>query len=135
MSMKASLCILKKGTTAAGTAIGAMRTIGLTLNGEMVDVTNADSTGKWRELLAGAGNISASISMAGVLKDTAAHAALITDFIAKTIDAYGVTVDTLGTFDGSWQLTSLEMTGEHNGELQYSLTLESSGAITFAAIS
>lgn len=134
MALKGSDTILKKGTSSGGTAIGAMRTISLTINREQVDVTNADSTGKWRELLAGAGIIAMSISMAGVLKDSAPHDQMVDDIVAGTVDAYGVVVSTLGTFDGNWQIASIEMTGEHNGEMQYSLTLESAGAITYAAV-
>ena len=39
----------------------------------------------------------------------------------------------LGTYAGSFQITSLEYAGEFNGEATYSITAESSGAITFSA--
>ena len=35
-------------------------------------------------------------------------------------------------FAGSFMIASLEFAGEFNGEVTYSLTLESSGAITFS---
>ena len=38
----------------------------------------------------------------------------------------------LGTLSGTFQITSLEYAGEYNGEVTYSLTLESSGYVTFA---
>jgi predicted secreted protein len=37
------------------------------------------------------------------------------------------------TIDGSFKITSYERSGEFNGEETYSITLESSGQITFTA--
>jgi len=39
----------------------------------------------------------------------------------------------LGTYAGTFQITSLEYGGEFNGEVTYSITLESSGAVSFAS--
>ena len=133
MAMKGSALVLKKGTAAAGTVIGGMRTVSFSINSETVDVTTADNTNRWRELLAAAGVKSMSVTMAGVLADTAPHDQLIDDAIAQTTDAYGIDVDTLGTFDGNWQLANFEAAGEYNGEQTFSITLESAGDITYAA--
>ena len=38
-----------------------------------------------------------------------------------------------GTIGGAFQVTQLQYSGEHNGEVAYELTLESAGAITFTA--
>ena len=38
-----------------------------------------------------------------------------------------------GTLSGAFQVTALEYSGEHNGELAYQMALESAGAIAFAA--
>jgi TP901-1 family phage major tail protein len=35
--------------------------------------------------------------------------------------------------EGPFQITGLEFAGEHNGEVTYELSLESAGALTFAA--
>lgn len=133
MAMKGSALILKKGTSSAGTAIGGFRTTSFTINSETVDVTTADNTNRWRELLAAAGVKNMSISMSGVLADTAPHDQLIDDVIAQTVDAYGLVVGDLGTFDGNFQLTQFEASGEYNGEQTYAITLESGGDITYAA--
>lgn len=134
MSLKGSSIVLKKGTSSGGTAIAAGRTISLTLNAETVDVTSADDTNRWRQLLAAAGTKSLSVSFAGVLKDVATHDQVIDDFIAQTNDAYGIVVGALGTFDGNFTITQFEASGEHNGEAQFSFTLESAGDITYAAV-
>ena len=39
----------------------------------------------------------------------------------------------LGTYAGSFMIASLEFSGEYNGEVTYSITLESSGSITFSS--
>lgn len=133
MSLKGSALVLKKGTSASGTAIAAMRTISAQINSETVDVTSADDVNRWRQLLAATGVKSMQITMSGILKDVATANTMIKDVIAQTVDAYGITASTLGTFNGNWQLTSFEFTGEYNGEAQYTMTLESAGDITYAS--
>jgi TP901-1 family phage major tail protein len=134
MSLKGSNVVLKKGTSSGGTAIAAGRTISLSLNAETVDVTSADDTNRWRQLLAAAGTKSMSISFSGVLKDVASHDQVIDDFVAQTNDAYGIVVSTLGTFDGNFTVTQFEASAEHNAEAQFTFTLESAGDITYAAV-
>ena len=56
--------------------VAGLRTRRFTLNTEAVDVTHAESAGRWRELLAGAGVKRASISGSGVFKDAASDAAM-----------------------------------------------------------
>src|SRR4051794_23758659 len=51
--------------------VAGLRTRQLAFNAETVDVTNAESAGRWRELLAGAGVRRAAITGAGVFKDEA----------------------------------------------------------------
>ena len=43
-------------------------------------------------------------------------------------------VPDFGTYTGSFMLTTLEYAGEYNGEVTYSFTFESNGAITFATV-
>ena len=42
-------------------------------------------------------------------------------------------VPDFGTIEGLFQISSLEFSGEHNGEVTFDLSLESAGALTFAA--
>jgi TP901-1 family phage major tail protein len=134
MSLKGSSLVLKKGTSAGGTTIAAARTISLNLNGETVDVTSADDVNRWRQLLPGAGTKSMSVSFSGVLKDVATHNQLILDWNAQTADAYGVVIGTLGTWDGNFIVTNVEQSGEYNGELQFTVSLESASEPTYAAV-
>lgn len=132
MSFKGSAVLIKKGTSASGVAIAGLRSHTLTINSETVDVTTADNTNRWRALLAAAGVKSMSISGSGVLADSDTHEDLIEDVIAQTVAAYGVVLAGLGTFNGNFQLTQFEASGEYNGEESYSITLESGGDITWA---
>jgi TP901-1 family phage major tail protein len=43
-------------------------------------------------------------------------------------------VPDFGTVSGPFQVTALEYTGNHDGELTFDLALESAGAITFAVL-
>ena len=42
-------------------------------------------------------------------------------------------VPDFGTFEGAFMIASLEYAGEYNGEATYSVTLESTGYISFTA--
>ncbi|MGB0412249.1 MAG: phage major tail protein, TP901-1 family, partial [Pikeienuella sp.] len=54
--------------------VAGVRATRISLNAASVDVTTADSAGRWRELLAGAGVRSASVSGSGIFKDAASDA-------------------------------------------------------------
>ncbi|MDB5486247.1 MAG: Phage major tail protein, partial [Tardiphaga sp.] len=45
-----------------------------------------------------------------------------------------VVVPDFGTIDGLFQIVGLELSGEHNGEVTFDLSLESAGALTFAVL-
>ena len=127
--------VLKIGngaTVEAFTTVGGMRSTGITLGNETVDVTDKDSAG-WRELLESAGGKSVSVSGSGVFKDSASETTVRTAALADTIDNYRVQFEDGDYFAGAFQITSLEFTGENNGAREYSLTLESSGAVTYTA--
>ncbi len=49
--------------------VAGLRTRRIALNADTVDVTDAESAGRWRELLGGAGVRRASVSGTGIFKD------------------------------------------------------------------
>ena len=128
--------LLKVDTTGAGAfqTVAGLRSNAFALNAEAVDITNADSTAQWRELLAGAGIRRASISGAGIFKDETSDATIRSYFFDGTIRDWQVIVPDFGEIEGPFQITALEYAGEHNGEVAFELSLESAGALTFAAI-
>ena len=116
------------------TTIAGLRTRQLAFNAETVDVTNAESAGRWRELLAGAGVRRAAISGAGVFKDEASDARLRQVFFDGEIRSYQVIVPDFGRIEGPFQVTSLEYRGDHAGEVTFDMAFESAGALNFTAI-
>lgn len=121
------------GSPEAFTALAGLRTKNLQLNAETVDITNSDSANKWRELLAGAGIKSASVSGSGVFKDAAPDETVRASLFAGTIKNYQIVIPDFGTMEGAFQISSLQYAGEHNGEATHEVSLESAGEITFVA--
>jgi TP901-1 family phage major tail protein len=128
--------LLKIDSDGAGmfVTVAGLRSRRIAFNAESVDISNADSAGRWRELLAGAGVKRASISGAGIFKDATTDATVRQVFFDGTIRNWQVIVPDFGTLAGAFQVTSLEYSGEHNGEVAYELALESAGEISFTAV-
>jgi len=121
------------GSPVTYATIGGMRSTSIAINDETVDVTNKDS-GINRVLLANGGITSMAISGSGVFTDSASEALVQAAMGAGTFSAYQFLIPDFGTYTGSFQLVSLEYAGEYNGEVTYSFSFESSGAITFATV-
>ena len=114
-------------------AVAGLRARQIAFNAETVDVTNADSAGRWRELLAGAGVRRAALSGSGVFRDEASDARLRQVFFDGTLETYQIVVPGFGTLEGAFQITSLEYRGDHAGEVTFDMALDSAGALAFTA--
>lgn len=114
--------------------VAGLRSKTLAFNAESVDVTNAESAGRWRELLAGAGVKRAGLSGSGIFKDADSDAAVRQLFFDGTIRDWQVTIPDFGEVEGPFQVTALEFAGRHDGEVTYELALESAGALSFEAL-
>jgi TP901-1 family phage major tail protein len=127
--------LLKIDSDGEGTfqTVAGLRARRIAFNAESIDVTNADSVGRWRELLEGAGVKRASVSGAGIFRDAASDETVRQVFFDGTIRDWQVIVPDFGTLSGAFQVTALEYSGEHNGEVAYEMALESAGAVSFAA--
>jgi TP901-1 family phage major tail protein len=115
------------------TTVAGMRTRRLAFNAETVDITHAESAGRWRELLEGAGVKRASVSGRGLFKDASSDALVRQTFFDGAVTNFQIVIPDFGTLEGAFQITSLEFAGEHNAEVTYELSLESAGALTFTA--
>ena len=138
-AQKGSALLLKIGADSSAaaasdtyTTVGGLRSTSITLNQESVDITHKDSSNA-RELLADAGVESVSISGSGVFTDAASDGTLRTAFGGSDIPNFEVIIPDLGTYQGKFHIASLEYGGEYNGEVTYSVTLESSGSVSFTA--
>jgi TP901-1 family phage major tail protein len=114
--------------------VAGMRSRRIAFNAEPIDITNADSVGRWRELLEGAGVRRAGISGAGIFKDAASDASVRELFFDGAIRTWQIVVPDFGTIAGPFQVTALEYAGEHDGEVTYEMGLESAGQISFAVV-
>lgn len=111
--------------------VAGLRATRLSFNAETIDTTNLDSHGGWRELLAGAGIKSASLSGSGVFRDQATDARARAAFFAGEIPQMQVIIPDFGVIEGAFQITSIEYSGVYNGEATYELSFASAGALGF----
>jgi TP901-1 family phage major tail protein len=133
-AQKGGALLLKINTTGTTyVTVGGLRSTSISLNDEAVDVTNKDSAGV-RNLLADGGVHSMSISGSGVFTDAATETTLKDAMNAATFKNFQVIIPDFGTYTGAFMVATLEYSGEYNGEVTYSVTLESSGTTTFAAV-
>ncbi|SEN35397.1 phage major tail protein, TP901-1 family [Gemmobacter aquatilis] len=114
--------------------IAGLRASRISFNAETVDVTSLESQGGWRELLAGAGVRSASISGSGVFRDANTDERARQIFFDGEVPNFQVIIPDFGVVEGPFQITAIEYAGSHNGEATYELTLASAGALTFTAL-
>lgn len=131
---KGSAFLLKVGnggTPVAYATVAGMRTTQLSVNGEAVNVTSKDSGG-WRELLSGAGVRSVSVSAAGIFTGSAAETRIRSHALSGTIDEFELSFESGETMRGRFLVTRLDYAGDYNGERNYAVSLESSGAVVSA---
>jgi TP901-1 family phage major tail protein len=109
----------------------------ITLNNSLIDVTTPDCTtpagALWTESLNGVKNV--TISGDGYFEDSVTELRMNT--VAMSADPkcnFTVTVPAFGTYAGSFYIESLEFGGETEGGVTYSLSLTSTGAVTFTAV-
>lgn len=116
------------------TTIAGIRAKTIALNARSVDGTSGESPSAWRELIAGAGVKSASVSGAGVFKDAASDATIQALFFAQTARNFQLVIPAFGILQGAFLIEALEYSGDHDGEATFSISLASAGVITFTAI-
>lgn len=121
--------VLKIGAVGANpVTIAAARTNNFTIGNEMVEITNKDSN-KFRTLLEGAGVKSLSLDIEGVLdKGGSKVTEFLQNAINNSIDIYSLFFNADFTIEGSFQIESYVIAGDHNTEQTFTATLQSSGA-------
>lgn len=135
-AQKGSALLIKRGDDASPqsfSTVAGLRSKSISLNEETVDVTNSDSSGKFRELLAAAGVKSATVTGTGVFKNGAGDESIRGDYFNSAIIDYQIVIPGFGTIEGPFQIASLQYAGEHNGEMTWEITLESAGILSWTA--
>lgn len=113
------------------TTVAGLRAKTIALNARAIDATDAESPGAWRELLAGTGVKSLTVSGSGLFKDAASDAALRAAFFDQTARSFQLAIPDFGVLEGPFLVSALEYSGRHDGEAQAALTLASAGEIVF----
>lgn len=111
--------------------VAGLRSRRLAFNSDSVDVTDSESSGRWRELLAASGIQRASLSGSGIFKDAASDALIRSRFFGGEIAQWQIVIPGFGTVAAPFKIAALEYTGNHDGEVTFELALESAGAVSF----
>ncbi len=127
--------LLKLDQTGSGSfvTVAGLRTRSLAFNAAAIDVTDAESAGRWRELLAGGGIKRAAVAGSGIFKDASSDATIRSLFFAGTIRNWQLILPDFGTVEGPFQIVALEFSADHAGEVTFELALESAGQLEFSA--
>ncbi|MCJ1961105.1 phage major tail protein, TP901-1 family [Novosphingobium mangrovi (ex Hu et al. 2023)] len=111
--------------------VAGLRTTQMSVTGETV-VTTHKGSGGWRELLSGAGTRTVSVSAAGIFLGSAAETRIRVNAMEGTLDDYELSFEDGEKLRGRFLVQRLDYAGDFNGERNYTLQLESSGAIAAA---
>jgi len=116
------------------TTIAGVRTRGVSVTNDYVDVTTDDDIG-WRTLLADPGLRSVEVTVGGVTTDEVLLAAIMTANMAAEAVAINLptAMTTPGDLGGNFLISGFEQNGDHDGEVEFSVTLMSTGVITYTA--
>lgn len=119
--------LVKKGST----VLAGVRTKGISINGEPIDITSDDDDG-YRTMLADAGTYSVDLSVEGITKDDTLVAIIMAGGSLMLTD---ITIDYPNgkTLSGNFFLNSVEETGTYNEAVTFSASLQSSGTFTYGS--
>ena len=108
--------------------VAGLRTTQMSINGDTVNITSNESGG-WRELLSGAGVRSVSVAASGIFLGSAAEEQVRASALAGLIDSYELSFEDGQKLRGRFLIQRLDYSGDFNGERNYAVSLESSGAV------
>ena len=136
MGAQAGRDMLLKVKDAGGSfvTVAGLKARTISLNARSVDVTDADSAGRWRELLGGAGVKSAAVSGQGIFRDAASDARIRELFFEQAAEDWQLIVPDFGVIEGPFLVAALEYAGDHAGEATFALNLASAGQVSFEAL-
>jgi len=110
-------------------AVAGLRTKSFKAGGTEVDVTTADSTGRWQEFLGDAGVQSLELDAAGVYQQDAGAKLMLTAVNTSAITTMRLVSPGI-QIDGSFLLTEYSSEGPYNEATTFSVKLRSSGQPT-----
>jgi TP901-1 family phage major tail protein len=119
------------GSPESFTTIGGLRTSEILLAHHSRDATTIES-GAWQQLADGAGLLACHISGSGLFTDSASEETVRGHAFSGSANNYRFIFANGNNITGPFIITAYQRSGNHDGEEQYALTLESAGTITFA---
>lgn len=122
------------GGTGGAAVIAGARTDNLTINREMIDITDKDDLGVRQFLDGDMGVWSMDANVEGVLTDSTLIALAMDTTPPTGGYDFEIQMPGIGTFTGAWALGNFELTGEEGANpVTFSCGILSSGTITFTA--
>ncbi|MCJ9428693.1 phage major tail protein, TP901-1 family [Kordiimonas marina] len=112
--------------------VAGFRSNGFTINNTPVDISNKD-TGAFQQYMEDAGLRHITVTGDGVFLGDTQFALAHGHAMAGTNPLCKLIAPGLGEYTGAFAIQSLQMTGQHNGEVTYHISLTSAGDITFVA--
>lgn len=118
------------------TTLVGVRSRGANMQNSLVDITNDDDSG-WRTLLATPGMKMVDVPVAGITSDEV----LIAEFFNSSVTGETLQINlpsslaSPGNISGTFMLADIEITGEHDGAVEFTATMNSSGEVTYTASS
>ena len=119
--------------TWVSTVLTGVRVRGFTVNNEPVDITTDDDAG-FRALLADPGTRSVDYDVAGITSDEILIAEMFTAIGSGAHKAVSIALPTgNGTVAGNGMVTNLNVNASHDGAVEFTCTILSSGTVTYTA--
>jgi predicted secreted protein len=118
--------LIKRGST----VIAGVRSKGVAINNEPIDITSDDDLG-YRTLLTEAGTMSIDLSVEGVSKDATLLTLAAAGGTGLMLTNVTVEYSDGGIIAGNFFLNSFENTGPYNEAVTFTASLQSSGAFTY----
>lgn len=113
--------------------VGGNRSKSWSFSSEGIDITNQDSD-QWSKILDGAGIRSVSFSADGVYTNQAVFTALRNEAMQNLLMCLMIIdVKTEEAIYGCFKVSSVEISGDYDGEGSYSISAESSGEVSIYA--
>ncbi len=114
--------------------VAGLRSRHLGFNAANVDITHADSAGRWRELLANAGVRRLSLSGSGIFRSEAAHDMVRQIFFDGAIRTWQIVIPHFGSVQAPFLIASLDYRADHDAAIMFDMALESAGEPSFTAL-
>jgi TP901-1 family phage major tail protein len=124
---------VRTAATPTYTAIAGLRTRSFKINNNPVDVTTADSTSRWRELLGDTGTVELEIDASGLYqKDAPGHLlpSLVVSGAATVFQLVSASSSAGITIVGSFVVSEYEASATYNEAATFTVKLMSTGAPT-----